>query len=134
MHFGEKKMKIAGKTSRNSGSTVDAFFDRSLDRARKLDRGEKLPKEITLRFENASDMLNVLSAQRIKVLKTVGTSNWPVSDLAVALKRDRSAVNRDLKILEEVGIVQTEKQVNPGHGVIKLVRRRSEKCVLMSAV
>src|SRR5690349_3843233 len=51
--------------------TVEDFFRRSVQRARKLDRGEKLPAEMRLTFEDPADLVRVLSAQRIRVLLTV---------------------------------------------------------------
>jgi predicted transcriptional regulator len=52
---------------RVTGDGVKAFFDRAREHARKLDRGEELAPEITVSFENASDMMRVLSAQRIRL-------------------------------------------------------------------
>ena len=47
---------------RITGDGVREFFDRAREHARKLDRGEELATEITVSFENASDMMRVLSA------------------------------------------------------------------------
>jgi predicted transcriptional regulator len=41
--------------------------------------------------------------------------------LANALHRDIRAVNRDLRKLEEAGLVRTSLRVNPGHGRSKFV-------------
>ena len=46
---------------RITGDGVREFFDRAREHARKLDRGEELAPEITVSFENASDMMRVLS-------------------------------------------------------------------------
>lgn len=55
-------MKTAKPLNPTTGS-VEAFFERSLDRARKLDRGEKLPTEMRLTFEDPADLLRVLTAE-----------------------------------------------------------------------
>ena len=47
------------KVTLRTGSTED-FFNRLLDRARKLDRGETLPPGITISFEDPEDLLEVL--------------------------------------------------------------------------
>src|SRR5579859_7647859 len=62
---GGKKMKRSAKKLKVSTGTVEAFFERSRNRARKLDRGEKLPTEMRLTFEDPSDLLRVLTAQRV---------------------------------------------------------------------
>ena len=49
-------MKIALGTS-------DDFFKRSLDRARKLDRGEPIEEEMRLTFEDPAEMQRYLDAQ-----------------------------------------------------------------------
>jgi predicted transcriptional regulator len=53
---------------RVTGDGAREFFDRAREHARKLDRGEELAPEITVSFEHASDMMRVLSAQRIRLL------------------------------------------------------------------
>lgn len=115
-------------------STVDDFFKRSLERARKLDRGEKLPAEIRLTFEDPADLMRVLSAQRIRVLLTVRARPSPVSDLAIILKRDRKAVSRDVKVLESFGLVRTHEQPNPGHGLMKVVEPLAARYQLVATI
>ena len=79
-------MKTAKPLNPTTGS-VEAFFERSLDRARKLDRGEKLPMDIRLTFEDPTDLLRVLTAERVRVLHAVRKKPAPVSDLAIVFKR-----------------------------------------------
>jgi predicted transcriptional regulator len=43
---------------------VKGFFDRAHAHARKLGRGEELAPEITVSFENATDMIRVLSPRK----------------------------------------------------------------------
>ena len=69
---------------RVTGDGVKAFFDRARERARKLDHGDELAPEITVSFENASDMMRVISAQRIRLLRVARKKATPVSDLALA--------------------------------------------------
>jgi len=93
-----KKVKVSV-----TGDGVKGFFDRVREHARKLDRGEELAPEITVSFENASDMMRVLSAQRIRLLRVARKKATPVSELAVRLKRDTRAVGRDVDLLERFG-------------------------------
>ena len=48
---------------------VKGFFERSREHARRLDRGESLAAELTVSFENANDIVSVLSPQRMRVLE-----------------------------------------------------------------
>jgi predicted transcriptional regulator len=131
-----KSAKAPRKTGRVklATGTVDAFIERSLDRARKLDRGEKLPAEMTMTFEDPSDLIRVLSAQRVRVLLSVRAKPRPVSDLAVILKRDRKAVSRDVKVLESFGLVKLNPKPNPGHGVMKVVEPLAAKYQLVATI
>ncbi len=40
---------------------VDGFFGRAREHARKLDRGEKVEAELVIAFEDAGEMMKVLS-------------------------------------------------------------------------
>lgn len=88
-------------------SRFRAKFERSLKRARRLDRGENLPPK-------SADLLGLLTAQRIRVIHAVRLRPVPVTDLAIVFKRDRTAVKRDVKILTSFGLVSyTRKRTLP---------------------
>ena len=124
--------KLAGM--RLTAGTVKSFVERSVDRARKSDRGEKLPAEVTMTFEDPSDLIRVLSAQRVRVLLTVRVKPRGVSDLARILKRDRKAVGGDVKILESSGLVRLHSEPNPGHGVVTIVEPIAAKYQLIATI
>ena len=77
---------------------VKGFLGRAREHARKLDRGEKLASEMTISFENPSDILQILSPQRIRILEFAKKGARPVSTLASGLKRDTRAVSRDVEL------------------------------------
>jgi predicted transcriptional regulator len=130
-----KKESPKGKVKVMLGTgTVEDFFERSRERARKLDRGEKLTPEIRMAFEDPADLLRVLSAERVRVLKAVRVRPTPVSGLALLLKRDRTAVRRDVNILVSYGLVRTREQLNPGHGRMKIVEPLAEKYQLSATI
>ena len=79
--------------------TLDEYVERSRERAKKLDRGEKLAPEIRLTFEDPADLLRVLAGERLRVLRTIREQRTTVSGLAAILRRDRKAVSRDVKLL-----------------------------------
>jgi predicted transcriptional regulator len=127
-------MKKARKNLNATTGTADAFFERSLNRARKLDGGEKLPTELRLTFEDPADLLRALTAQRVRVLHAVRRKPAPVSDLALVLKRDRTAVKRDVKILTSLGLVKIHEETNPGHGRRKIVEPLASKYELVATI
>jgi predicted transcriptional regulator len=57
-----------------------------------------------------------------------------VSDLAIVLGRDRSAVRRDVKVLESLGLLRTQRQKNPGHGQMKVVEPLAAKYQLTATI
>lgn len=120
-----------------STGTVGEFFKRAHEDARKMDRGDLLPTEVRVTFEDPIEMLRALSVERMKVLKTVQkhhAAKPTVSKLAVMLKRDRKAVSRDVKVLESFGLLKTREQSNPGHGIMKVVEALAEKYHLMATI
>ncbi len=111
-----KKGKVTITTS-----AVDEFFSRMRSRAASLDRGVSLPAEVTITFEDPLEMLNVLTSERVRLLRKAKAGALPISDLASGLNRDVRAVSRDVVRLEKAGLLRTSYRVNPGHGRRKIV-------------
>lgn len=109
-----------GKVSIQTG-TADEFFSRVRRHARKLDRGESLPAEINITFEDPVELLNILTSERVRLLRRAKAGSLPISDLASRLKRDVRAVSRDVVLLEKAGLLRTSYRSNPGHGKLKIV-------------
>lgn len=97
-------------------------------------REAKLPFEITLTFEDPSDLARVLSAQRLRVLRAVRTKHTTVFELAVRLKRDRRAVRRDVSVLESYGLLITHEESNPGHGRRRVIEPRAARYQLVATI
>ncbi|MFI5117309.1 MAG: hypothetical protein ACHP8B_11505 [Terriglobales bacterium] len=110
------------------------FFRRAREHARKLDRGEPIAPEITVTFEDVRDMLRVLSAERVRLLRVTREKAVPVSDLASGLKRDTRAVSRDVDLLESFGLLRTRYEKNPGHGRRRIVEPCAANCQLLAAI
>jgi predicted transcriptional regulator len=120
-----------------SAGTVEEFFKRAHEDAKKMDRGKLLPTEVRVTFEDPIEMLRALSVERMKVIRTVQrhhAAKPTVSKLAVMLKRDRKAVSRDVKVLESLGLLKTREQLNPGHGIMKVVEALAEKYHLTATI
>jgi predicted transcriptional regulator len=116
-----------------SGS-LEEYISRSVSRARKLDRGERLPSEIIMTFEDPADLVRVLSAERVRVLRAVRIKPAAVSELAVTLKRDRKAVRRDVSLLESFGLIDSREETNPGHGRRKIIAPCASKFQLLARI
>ena len=85
-------------------------------------------------FEDPSDLVRVLSAERVRVLRTVRAKPAPVSELAATLGRDRKAVRRDVSLLQSFGLVNTREEDNPGHGRRKVVEPRAARYQLVATI
>jgi predicted transcriptional regulator len=129
------KMSRKAKVSvANDG--LKGFLGHAREHARKLDRGEKLAAEMTISFENPSDIMQILSPQRIRVLEFARKKRGAtaVSALASGLKRDPRAVSRDVELLEQFGLLRTRYEANPGHGRRRIVEPCAEKYQLIATV
>ena len=124
-------MKAKPKVIVETG-TAEEFFARGRDRAKKLDKGERLKREIRVTFEDPEALAQVLTGERIRLLKACRQKPRPMVKLAFTLRRDRTAVRRDVRILESFGLLRTREESNPGHGRVKIVEPLAEK-VLVSA-
>jgi len=113
------------------GSTAD-FFNRLREHAEKLDRGETLPPGITITFEDPEDLLDVLTSERVRLLRKVKGGSHQISALATGLKRDVRAVSRDVALLERAGLLRTSYQSNPGHGRLKMVESVAQEYKLVA--
>jgi predicted transcriptional regulator len=103
----------------------EGFRKRSLERARKLDRGELLEPEKILTFENA---INTLTRARIGVYRKVKEKeSISITALAGCLKRPREAVSRDVTVLHSAGFVKVRNVSNPGHGRVVMVSPAAKK-------
>jgi predicted transcriptional regulator len=101
--------------------SVDSFFERGRKLAKAADRGDRIPDSRVVAFEDVEDLLCLLTAKRVLLLKQVKETPTSISMLAKKLNRDRSAVTRDVQILERFGVIQVTEKPLPGHGRQKWV-------------
>jgi len=113
---------------------AEGFLHRAREHARKLDGGAMLAPEITVTFENAADMLRVLSGERVRLLHATRERATAMSDLASGLHRDTRAVSRDVDLLESFGLLRTRYETNPGHGRRRIVEPRAARYQLMATI
>ena len=107
--------------------TEQDFFQRGKTLARLADQGQPLPEEQTISFGDPADMLRLLTASRLDVLRAVKEAPGSITVIAERLRRDRSAVKRDVDQLAQAGMVTIESKVHPGHGRMKEVRAAAQR-------
>ena len=105
----------------------DAMIERKLERARKLDKREHVPAERRITFDAPEDMAAFLTANRVTLLKAAIEKPRSVTELAEALHRNRTAVSRDVRALQEKGMLKLRKQPNPGHGQMQVVHAAAKR-------
>ena len=126
-------MSTVTKTSvRNDGAK--GFFERARARANKLDRGEPLVPETVITFDDAAEMVRVLSNERVRLLSVAKKRPNSVSQLAAHLNRDPRAVSRDIDLLESFGLLQTRYESNPGHGRRRIVEASAARYKLVANI
>jgi predicted transcriptional regulator len=112
----------------------EAYTKRALARAGKLDRRVPIKAELTVTFEDPLAMVEVLTAERLRLLKQLQAKPLTMSALAATLNRDTRSVRRDVSKLEYFGVLRTREQVNPGHGRVKIVEPIARRYKLMASV
>lgn len=121
--------KVVIRTSDEKG-----FFARAKAAARRADHGERLEKTMTISFDDPAQMFAVLSETRRKLIQEVMTEPKSISQLVQVLHRDRTAITRDIGKLEELGLLVSLRQVNPGHGIQKFVQSVAPKIELVATL
>ncbi len=101
---------------------IAEFFERARSAAHRADQGGKFEGTVTLSFEDPQRMFTVLSEARRRLMAEVIREPMTISELSNNLHRNRSAVTKDVSLLERMGLVVSQRQANPGHGIQKVVR------------
>ena len=95
---------------------VKGFFERGRNYARLADAGRHIPPSRIVAFEDVESLLHMLTEKRVTLLREIKEAPASIAALARKLKRDRSAVLRDIQLLERFGVIEVSEKVLPGHG------------------
>lgn len=110
--------------------TEDDFFKRGRQLAKALDGGKTTHQQTILTFEDAGDMMKLLSTARLNLFREIKREPGSITRIAERIKRDRSAVKRDIDVMQAAGLLEVTEMPYPGHGRIKEVRAVAEKISL----
>lgn len=113
---------------------VEGFFARAKDAARRADRGQAFEGKVTLSFEDPQRMFTVLSEARRRLMLEVMHEPRTINELTHRLHRNRSAITKDVGLLEKVGLLVSQRQANPGHGIQKMVRSVAPKIEMVATL
>ena len=116
-----------------TGNDAD-FFKRGRRVAQVADQGETMPDEHVLSFEDPSDMMRLITEARLALFRAVKDEPGSITAIAERLHRDRSAVKRDVDILQAAGMVTVAEKVLPGHGRMREVRATAQRLSLQVEV
>lgn len=114
--------------------TEQDFFKRGRQVARAADRGERLPDERIISFEDPADVMKLITAARLALFRAVKEMPGSITEISERLHRDRSAVKRDVDELERAGLVMVAEKVLPGHGRMKEVRATADRFSLQAEI
>lgn len=114
--------------------TEEDFFKRGRQLARAADRGERLPDERIISFEDPADVMKLITSARLALFRTVKEMPGSITEISARLHRDRSAVKRDVDELERAGLVTVSEKVLPGHGRMKEVRATALRFSLQAEI
>ncbi len=76
----------------------------------------------------------VLSEARRRLMLEVMDEPKTITELPIALHRERSAITKDIGLLERLGLLVSQKRSNPGHGVEKLARTVAPKIEMIATL
>ncbi len=114
--------------------TEKDFFKRGRQLARAADRGERLPDERIISFEDPADVMKLITTARLALFRSVKEMPGSITEISERLHRDRSAVKRDVDELERAGMVTVAEKVLPGHGRMKEVRATAHRVSLQAEI
>lgn len=113
---------------------VASFFSRAKDAALRADRGDAFEGKVTLSFEDPQRMFTVLSETRRRLMLEVMNEPMSINELSHRLHRNRSSITKDVGLLEKLGLLVSQRQTNPGHGIQKVVRSVAPKIEMIATL
>ncbi|HEX4045556.1 MAG TPA: MarR family transcriptional regulator [Gammaproteobacteria bacterium] len=101
---------------------IDKFFERGKNTAKLLDAGKQILPRRVISFEDPKDLIKFLTEAKLILLAAIRKKPDSISGLAHRLHRSRSAIDKDVQLLESIKIVESEYVINPGHGRCRIIK------------
>ena len=79
-------------------------------------------------------MFAVLSTGRRRLMLEVMREPRTINELSQRLHRNRSSVTKDVGLLEKMGLIVSQRQANPGHGIQKVVQSIAPKIEMVATL
>lgn len=102
--------------------SIEDFFTRGKHKASLLDQKKSVTLERIISFEDPKDLIRFLTEAKLTLLAAIRKKPDSISGLAHTLHRSRSAIDKDVQLLEAIGIVASEYVTNPGHGRCRIIK------------
>ena len=90
--------------------------------------------KVTLSFEDPQHMFTMLSYARRRLMLEVIHEPKTINELSKRLHRNRSTVTKDVRLLERAGLLVSQRQADPGHGIQKVVRSVAPKIEMVATL
>ncbi len=113
---------------------TEAFFVRAKHAARRADQGQRVDRCVTFSFEDPQKMFAALSKARRQLMLEVMHEPKTISELSERLHRNRASITKDIGMLEKLGLLVATRQINPWHGVQKVVRSIAPKIEMVATL
>ena len=105
-----------------SDRTLNQHSRKSKEVARALDaKAETLPYAKVFTSYEFEEFVSQLTPKRMELLRLASKRGRSITDLALAAKRDPSAVSKDVVCLSNLGLLRVDAVRNDGHGQKKIV-------------
>jgi len=111
---------------------VDEFFARARKAAVKADSGDDFEDKVTISFENPDDMLLLLTGGRRRIMLEVMKRPQTVQELANILNRKRATIAKEIRFLEQKGLLSRKKTQAKENGSEVFVEAVAPKIELVS--
>lgn len=119
----EKNIKSSINILKVKTGSVKEFFANTRTIMRAADENKPIHKHCaTLTFVDPSEMLRFLSATKLRLIHIIRDHPDSITRIAKSMHRKVSAVRRDVREMENFGIVRIQETSNPGHGKHKIVQ------------
>ncbi len=102
--------------------SLEDFFNRGREAASLLDKGKKLAPRRIISFEDPEDLVKFITKAKLILIAAIRKKPNSISQLASQLHRSRASIDKDVQMLESIGIVESEYVRNPGHGRRRIVK------------